>query len=477
MRYLWSLIFFTLSLFSFDYHLKSYTITNGVECFFGLSSQVNEINGGNIVNSCYIETDDGYVVIDSGPTYSYAKQAFQVIKEQKSLPVQYVINTSAEDVHVLGNGFYKEQGAKLIGPSYYKEYEQKSEIDLQKHVSKNTFTNTRIVPLDTYITGSLTITIGGVDFHILKAEKKSDRYLMIHIPSKEILFAGDMVFNNRIPPLKNNRSLQSWLNSLKEIEAIPWKRLISSHGIKTKYSALKNTNSYLKILYDEVQSCIQEKLTLEACQNRVKMYAFIEDRLYDVWHTHNVATAYKQLQNSKPNTLSSLEPIEESLKKIVKQDSSKEELSKAVIKKTPPLAPKAVEKKVSPPKPKPITREPNVTTYSYSNAIRKAKRDKKIVLLKIRSNNCPYCDELDSIIRSNNTVKRLINRDYIMVNKNISLEKLPLGIEVRLTPSLAFIRPDTQQVVMIIPGIEALGELIDILKEGAQDGRSNGYLK
>ncbi|HHH18971.1 MAG TPA: hypothetical protein ENK86_00450 [Campylobacterales bacterium] len=135
MRYLLSLILLTLSLFGFDYHLKSYTMAEGVECFFGLSSKVNEINGGNIVNSCYIQTDEGYVVIDSGPTYSYARQAFQFIEANSSLPVKFVINTSSDEVHILGNGFYQERGAQLLGPLSYKAHQGKNNT---KHQTKVT---------------------------------------------------------------------------------------------------------------------------------------------------------------------------------------------------------------------------------------------------------------------------------------------------------------------------------------------------
>ena len=99
-----------------------------------------------------------------------------------------------------------------------------------------------------------------------------------------------------------------------------------------------------------------------------------------------------------------------------------------------------------------------------------------MVLLKIRSDNCPFCDELDNVLRENSEVKRLINQNFVMVAMNNSREELPLNINIGLTPSLAFIRADTQEVKMIIPGIEALGELVDIVKEGIADGRRDGYL-
>ena len=98
MRYLISFFIFSVYLYGFNYHLKPYKISEGIHCFFGLPSQVREINGGNMVNSCYVETSEGYIVIDSGPTYSYAQEAYEVMKKKKKLSVKYVINTSSDEV-------------------------------------------------------------------------------------------------------------------------------------------------------------------------------------------------------------------------------------------------------------------------------------------------------------------------------------------------------------------------------------------
>jgi len=133
MRYILSLYLFTISLFGFNYHLKPYSISEGVECFFGLASTVNKINGGNIINTCFVETDDGFVVIDSGPTYSYAQQAYTIMQKMSKMPVKYVINTSTDEVHILGNGFYKERGAILIGP---KDYNKRKKISLKKKIKR-----------------------------------------------------------------------------------------------------------------------------------------------------------------------------------------------------------------------------------------------------------------------------------------------------------------------------------------------------
>jgi len=431
MKYIISLIFFTLSAFGFDYHLKSYNIVDDVDCFFGLFSTANKMNGGNIINSCYIKTNEGYVVIDSGPTYSYAQQANQAMREKNQLPVKYVINTAAEEVHILGNNFYKEQGAILLGPQEYREYENGDGLKLKKTLTKDTFQNTSIVPLDRYIESNESLYVGGLKIDIIKIIENSNRYLVVYIPEKDIIFVGDMVFNNRIPSLKNGRSIIHWLKALNKIEQMSWQRLISSHGVNTRHTAIKNTKNYLTILKDNVSKKIANGETKRSILQSTKMFSFKKNHLYNKCHKKNVSVAYNELK-----------------KKIKK---------KKIIKK------RAV--------------EPNIQYYKFNNAIKKATTNHKLVLMEIYSDNCPFCNKLNAIFLKNSKVKRLINQNFVMVKVNNSRDELPLGIEIGVTPSLVFIRADTKEVKMIIPGIDTLNELINTLKEGIEDGHKEGYLE
>jgi len=464
MRYILSLYFFTISLFGFDYYLKPYSVSEGVECFFGLATTVNKINGGNIINTCFVETDDGFVVIDSGPTYSYAQQAYSIMHKMSKMPVRYVINTSSDEVHILGNGFYKERGAILIGP---KDYNKRKKISLNKKITSDTFTNTRLTPLDKIVTKDYTITVGNDDIKIQRIIKDSDRFLTVYIPNKRVFFAGDMIYNNRLLSLKNHRSVLKWIKAIKTIEATPWKRIVSSYGVKTRLSALKNTKSYLTLLRNEVTSSIKQGMNKKQCIKNIKMKSFQEDRLYNLLHTRNVATAYDEL---KPIVKKSKKKKHKTSKKIIKtkKNIKTKKIEKNIAEK------KVVKEKVVKKRAKKVL---PIYYHSLSTAMRMAKQSKKIVLIKIRSDSCPYCDELDRVLKRNNNIKRLINQNYKMVQLNNSRDDIPFNIHINATPTLAFVRPDTKKVLMVISGIESIGELSNILKEAIRDGHAGGYLK
>ena len=52
--------------FAFDYNLKPKKVANDVWCFFGKLDMPLKENGGFMSNSCYVKTNDSFVVVDTG---------------------------------------------------------------------------------------------------------------------------------------------------------------------------------------------------------------------------------------------------------------------------------------------------------------------------------------------------------------------------------------------------------------------------
>jgi len=444
------LLVFSSYLLSFNYHLKPYKVSDGIHCFFGIPSDASNSNGGNMINSCYIETKDGYVVIDSGPTYSYAQNAYLVMEQKKKLPVKYVINTSSKEVHVLGSEFYKEQGASIFAPKGYEKYFLDNKpLLLSKILTKDAMINTRIVNIDNIIQNNTDLILGDIKFKI-KTVKNDDNNIYVYIKEKKIVFAGDMIFNNRVVSLLDNRSLLSWESGLSKLEKLPWTDIISSHGYMTKRSALKKTKKYLKLLKNNISKYIKKGKSKKEILNYVKLSSFEKERLYSTLHLKNVDIAYNEL------------------KKKIK-----------IIKKVKVLVEKAIVKPKPKPKPEPEPESFSIEYKNFKTAILNAKSKNKIVLIKVRSTTCKYCDQLDEIITNNKEVKELLHKYYEIVNINIDYEDIPLelALEVRSTPTLIFIEPKNKRILMQLPGIRVLGELLEILNEAVEDGHNGGYLK
>ncbi len=283
---------------AYEYHLTPVKVSEDVHCFFGALENITKENGGNMVNTCFVQTKQGFVVIDSGPTYAYAEQAYNQMQKIQNLPVKYVIDTHDHDDHWLGNSFYKSKGALLIGP---RTYEQNvvvgMETRMQRTLGSEIFGKTEIVNLDTVVDDNLTLTVGDKIFKIqqLVAKAHTQGDLIVYLQDEKVLFAGDLVFNGRVTSLRDG-SLIGSIKALAKIDALHPKVIIGGHGYKTDANATQALKAYLLEMKEEVLDALDNDIPMGEITQKVTMPKYEKMKLYDVLHSRNVFEAYRELE-------------------------------------------------------------------------------------------------------------------------------------------------------------------------------------
>ena len=490
---------FTLSAFGFDYHLEPYALTKNVDCFFGLNDKAKENNGGRVVNTCYIRSDKGYVVIDSGPTYAYAQQAYTAMQKKEKLPVKYVINTSSEELNILGNEFYKEQGATLIGPeSYEKLIKEQKPLSMLEKLSNTIFTNTRLVPLDVYQNENTTISMGKTKIEIKKLEKEESKNLVVYLPSEKTIFVGNYVSNKRIPTLKEHYSLNEWIKNLQTIEKLSWKHIISTHGVKRNREALNSTKSYLNKIKKTVLASIENSSSTPSKNLNSRAFGTYEHiAFFRDFHSENIQKAYDELKVSKPennqfkiddeasilaamSTINTNQILKEGISKAIlvsekiatkKVKVPKKKIEKKKIVKNSKIAKveitnetsvQSIIEKASKTKVAPTTEE-EVPCISYDKdfytAQQHAIKEHKMVFIKVEADDCVPCNELDQELANNKTLRKMINKYTKAIKINTSHQSVPLGLTNMGTPTVFVINPETEGVLVKLEGIGAIEDL------------------
>jgi len=298
MRIIAILYLLTLTLWGFEYTLQPVKLADKVYCFFGVSENITQQNAGNIVNTCFIQTKLGFVVIDSGPTYAYAEQAYTQMQKIKPLPVKYVIVTHDHDDHWQGNSFYKSKGALLIGPRTYEQNViEGMETRMQRILGDTLYGKTKIVALDKIVDNNLTLTLAESTFQVKQltniAHTKGD--LIVYLEKQNVLFAGDLVFNDRLTSLRDGSLLGS-LEALQKIDSYHAKVIVGGHGHKTDTNATYALKSYLSQMKKEILEAQDNDIGMEEINKKVMMPNFTQMKLYNVLHKRNVLDAYKELE-------------------------------------------------------------------------------------------------------------------------------------------------------------------------------------
>lgn len=298
MKTLWAVVLTVAELAAFEYGLKPVHVNDKTYCFFGAPEVMNTHNNGNMVNSCFVDAIGSYLVIDSGPTYLYAKEAHMQINALKPMKVSHVINTHVHDDHWLGNGYFLSQGALLAGPTPFEKATHSSETPrMALRISKQAYEGTTPTVPSKLIAQSGSLHVNDMEVQIVHVDYKAHTSgdLFIYIPSIKTLFAGDLIFNERIPSLRDG-DLNGWIKALDQIASYGAQTLIGGHGTRFDAKAAEFTYGYLTRLRDEVRSAIEEGVTIDAALERIVMGDYKSAAMYDVMHRANVEAAYRMLE-------------------------------------------------------------------------------------------------------------------------------------------------------------------------------------
>ena len=285
------------ALHAFEYGLVPQKVGTGIYCFFGAPEAMNATNNGNMVNSCYADMGSAWLVVDSGPTYRYAAEAAAAMAKIKPQPVRYVVNTHVHDDHWLGNGYYLEQGATLLGSRAFAAENAAAPTRMQSRISAEAYADTVPTPPQERVASERRISTqdGEIVIRPVAGRAHTSDDLYVYLPARRALFAGDLLFNDRLPSLRDG-DINGWIDALEAIERLFPDVLIGGHGYRTDRKAAAFTLAYLKQLRSEVQAVIDAGGEIDDAVKRVRMETFRDAGMYDALHASNVNSAFRTLE-------------------------------------------------------------------------------------------------------------------------------------------------------------------------------------
>lgn len=212
------------------YTLQPRQIADDVWLLEGSTDNFDKANGGNIVNTGFIVTETGVVVIDSGPSRRYGEAMRAAIASVTDRPVIKLLLTHHHPDHVLGNQAFTDVPiAALAGTTELLREQGNAMAENMYRLVGDWMRGTEVVlPTETLVPG--TLDIGGRALRLLALRGHTGADLAILDERSGVLFAGDILFYQRALTTPNSPGLDVWLEDLDTLEALPWKRLVAGHG-------------------------------------------------------------------------------------------------------------------------------------------------------------------------------------------------------------------------------------------------------
>jgi len=245
------------------YGLKPVEIAPGVWVVEGRTENFSRINGGNIVNTAFVITSAGVVVIDTGPSRQYGEELRAAIAAHTDQPVTHVLLTHHHPDHVFGNQAFDPSTLYAL-PATREQLASDGEAfsDNMYRMIGDWMRGTEIIlPAREVVPGEL--VVGDHRFQLMAFTGHTGADLVVFDETSKTLFASDMVFFNRALTTPQTPGLKVWAAELEQLEALDFDRLVPGHGpVVNDGVAFAQMKDYITWLDSMMTESARQGLTL-----------------------------------------------------------------------------------------------------------------------------------------------------------------------------------------------------------------------
>ena len=247
---------------SFEYPLQPQPVATDTYVIEGKTEDFSKQNGGFIVNTGFIVTTAGVVVIDTGVSRRFGEQQRAVIEKLTGKKVVRVYITHHHPDHFLGNQTYTDvpiyalpatrDGIKAEGETF--------NGNMYRMVG-DWMRDTRVTP-PTQDAKAGKETVGGHELEVIALQGHTAGDLVLFDHTTGVLFSGDLVFNNRAATAPH-ATLAMWLTTLDSLQALPFKTLVPGHGnVASDTAPIQQTRAYLQWLQTTLEDAAAHGLDM-----------------------------------------------------------------------------------------------------------------------------------------------------------------------------------------------------------------------
>jgi len=233
-----------------------------------LTSHIVAETGFQWANVGAAVTEDGIILIDCPVRPTDSRKWQKELRSLSSLGLHYLITTDYHGDHSTGAAFV--EGVTTIAPQ--RVYEEIAKIQ-DKHAStKDIFVETlrdqgfkeeaeeivnAVIPLPKICyEDSLVLHIPPLTFQIRRLGGHSPACSVIFVLEEKILFAGDVVIEERNPGM-GDANLREWIGALEWIETLPAEQIVPGHGEICSMDVVKRLKGYFQMIWKDMEKMVR----------------------------------------------------------------------------------------------------------------------------------------------------------------------------------------------------------------------------
>lgn len=213
----------------FDYQLKPLKVADTTYVFVGTTEDFSFENGGNIVNTGFIVTPEGVVVIDTGPSLRYGEQMKAAIKLVTDQPIKMVLLTHHHPDHFLGNQAFKGVSIKALGATATNIKNEGAGFTDNLYLMVGDWMRGTDVLEPTNVIKPGVLAVGGHKLEVLSFSGHTSGDMAILDHKTGVLFSGDLIFHRRTLTTPH-ADINKWLSTIESLNKLSFNVLVPGHG-------------------------------------------------------------------------------------------------------------------------------------------------------------------------------------------------------------------------------------------------------
>ncbi len=267
MRFLTLLVLLALNLPAtaarLEYDLTAEQVARDTWFVEGKTEDFSFENGGNIVNTAFIVTTEGVIVLDTGVSRRYGEALRKLIRQTTDQPIKLVINTHQHPDHFLGNqAFISTPIASLAKTQQQIRQHGDAFAENMYRLVGDWMRGTEVIVPDQIIEPGI-MQLGDHQLEWIELTGHSGSDLVLYDRTTAVLFPFDMVFYQRALTTPHTPGLQQWLAELEQLREIPFKVMLPGHGPRVSdQRALDQMQDYLQWLDKVLMSAAEQGMSM-----------------------------------------------------------------------------------------------------------------------------------------------------------------------------------------------------------------------
>jgi glyoxylase-like metal-dependent hydrolase (beta-lactamase superfamily II) len=216
-------------------------------------------------NAGFVITERGVIVVDTLDTPERGRQLAAEIRARTEKPVLFVINTHHHYDHVFGNQAFDAPvvaNCALSGQLAQAVARDLSPLAIAAWVSEH--------PEDRWLADDLEVVYPNVIFEQrLVIDLPPTRLVLQHmgghtpdtivvdLPEQGVLFAGDLVFEGRVPFLRDAQ-IEKTLQALRQVQRLGARTIVPGHGALCDMTYVLRFRDYVEALREKVRELVDQ---------------------------------------------------------------------------------------------------------------------------------------------------------------------------------------------------------------------------